>query len=121
LESDFLVATTTFDEANILLFKHSLATKLSDYLCAGRPVISVGHPQWAVHDYVEANAAGVAIREQAIARVKEALARALDWGAERRASIGRANRELWKRAHDVTVMGAKARELLGLGAVPAEP
>ncbi len=121
LESDYLVATTTFDERNILLFKHSLATKLSDYLSVGRPVISLGHPQWALHDYVEENGAGIAIREAGIPAIKRALEAALDWSEERRAAVGRSNRELWARAHDVTVMGAKPRALLGLGPVPAEP
>jgi glycosyltransferase involved in cell wall biosynthesis len=120
LDSDFLVATTTFDERNILLFKHSLATKISDYLCAGRPVISVGHPQWAVHDYVEAHGAGAAIREPRVADIKLALAPVLDWGEEEKNAIGRGNRELWSRAHDITRMGGRARELLGLGPVPAE-
>lgn len=120
LESDFLAATTTFDERGILLFKHSLATKLSDYLSVGRPVISVGHPQWALHDYVESHGAGVAVRSPRLADIKQALDAMLDWSEQKKAEVGRANRELWKRAHDVTVMGAKARELLGLGPVPAE-
>jgi hypothetical protein len=120
LDSDFLVATTTFDERNILLFRHSLATKLSDYLSVGRPVISLGHPQWALHDYVEEHRAGVAIRDARLPAIEQSLEAILDWGRERRAATGRANRELWARAHDVTVMGAKARGLLGLGPVPAE-
>lgn len=120
LEADFLVATTTFVERNIHLFRHSLATKLSDYLSVGRPVLSIGHPDWAVHDYVEAHGAGVAIRGSRIQDMKRALAGALDWSDEKRTSVGRANRELWKRAHDISVMGAKAREALGLGPVPAE-
>ena len=120
LEADFLVATTTFVERNIHLFRHSLATKLSDYLSAGRPVLSIGHPEWAVHDYVEEHGAGVAIRGPRIQDMKRALAGALDWSDERRAVVGRANRELWQRAHDIKVMGAKARAALGLGPVPAE-
>ncbi len=120
LKSDFLVATTTFDERNILLFKHSLATKLSDYLSAGRPVISLGHPQWAVHDYVEKHDAGMAIRVPDISAIKRSVGAALDWSDERRAAVGRANRRLWGRAHDVTVMARRAREILGLGPVPAE-
>jgi len=120
LESDFLVATTTFDERSILLFKHSLATKLSDYLSVGRPVISVGHPQWALHDYVEEHGAGVAVRSPRLEDIKQALGAMFEWSEQKKVEVGRANRELWKRAHDVTVMGAKARELLGLGPVPAE-
>jgi hypothetical protein len=120
LESDFLVATTTFDERNILLFKHSLATKLSDYLSVGRPVISVGHAQWALHDYVEEHGAGTAIREAKLPAIERALELILDWGEEKRVAVGRANRELWARAHDVTVMGAKARGVLGLGPVPVQ-
>jgi hypothetical protein len=120
LESDFLVATTTFNERDILLFKHSLATKLSDYLCAGRPVISVGHPQWAVHEYVERNGAGAAIRDAKIADIKVSLAALLDWSEERKDSVGRRNRDLWSQAHDITRMGSRAREMLGLGPVPAE-
>jgi glycosyltransferase involved in cell wall biosynthesis len=120
LDSDFLLATTTFDDRNILLFKHSLATKLSDYLSVGRPVISVGHPQWALHDYVEAHGAGVAVRGPRIQDMKRALSGALEWSDEKRSEVGEANRALWSGAHDVTVMGAKARAALGLGPVPAE-
>jgi len=120
LDSDFLLATTTFDDRNILLFKHSLATKLSDYLCVGRPVISVGHSQWAVHDYVEEHGAGIAIRGRDIGAIKRKLVEALDWSEEKRAAVSGANRALWSRAHDVTIMGAKAREALDLGRVPAE-
>jgi hypothetical protein len=120
LESDFLVATTTFDDRNILLFRHSLATKLSDYLSVGRPVISIGHPQWALHDYVEEHGAGAAIREPQLPVIQRSLDAILDWSEEKRAAVGKANRELWARAHDVTVMGARVRGLLGLGPVPAE-
>ena len=104
----------------VLLFKHSLATKLSDYLSVGRPVVSLGHPQWALHDYVEEHGAGVAIRDARPPVVRDSLAALLDWSGEKRAATGRANRELWARAHDVSVMGAKPRALLGLGPVPVE-
>lgn len=120
LASDFLVATTTFDELNILLFKHSLATKVSDYLCAGRPIISVGHPQWAVHDYVDKHSAGLTIRRGYIDDIKKALSGVLDWSPEQRETVGRKNRQLWEAAHDITVMGKQARDALGLGPVPPE-
>lgn len=120
LASDYLVASTTFDEQNILLFKHSLATKVSDYLCAGRPIISIGHPEWAVHDYVDKHGAGISIRAGRIDEIKQTVATALDWTPLQRQEIGRRNRNLWESAHDITVMGRKARDLLGLGPVPAE-
>ena len=120
LSSDFLVASTTFNDKDILLFKHSLATKVSDYLCAGRPIISIGHPEWAVHDYVDRHGAGISIRTGRIDEIKQAVASALDWTPTHRQEIGRRNRILWEAAHDITVMGRKARDILGLGLVPAE-
>jgi hypothetical protein len=120
LASDFLVASTTFDELNILLFKHSLATKVSDYLCAGRPIISIGHPEWAVHDYVDKHSAGVTIRKGRIDEIKKSVARMLDWTPEQRELVGRSNRKLWEDAHDIVVMGRRAREAMDLGPVPAQ-
>jgi len=114
LDSDFLILTTTFQNERIPLFRHSLATKLSDYLCAGRPVLSVGHPDWAVHDYVEQNGCGIATRRSERTEVKLQLMRALEMSADDRVRIGKQNRELWERAHDVRVMAKKVRAILGI-------
>jgi glycosyltransferase involved in cell wall biosynthesis len=114
LDSDFLVATTTFLEHRIHLFRHSLATKLSDYLCVGRPVISVGHPDWALHDYVEKNGCGIVVRTPDRSEVKAQLARAASMSEEARSRIGRANRALWERSHDAAVMARRLRQILGL-------
>jgi glycosyltransferase involved in cell wall biosynthesis len=114
LESDLLVATTTFKEKDIRLFRYSLATKLSDYLCVGRPVLAVGHPDWALNDYVDAHACGITVRTPDRNQVKAAIQRALAMPAEERERIGRANRQLWEQAHDVRVMAKRLREILGL-------
>lgn len=120
LESDLLLATTTFRDERIPLFRHSLATKLSDYLCVGRPVLSVGHPDWALHDYVERNACGIVVRTPDRSEIKRQLMRVLATTAEERHRIGQSNRRLWERAHDVRVMARRLREILGLGELPAE-
>ncbi len=114
LDSDFLALTTTYAENRIHLFRHSLATKLSDYLCAGRPVLSFGHPDWAVHAYVEQHRCGIATRSSIRSDVKQQIVRAIETKDDERARTGRTNRELWERAHDVRVMAKKVRELLGL-------
>ena len=119
LDSDFLVATTTFLEHRIHLFRHSLATKLSDYLCVGRPVFSVGHPDWALHDYVEKNGCGIVVRTPDRSEVKRQLAVAAAMPSEERSRIGRANRALWERAHDASVMARRLREILGIDEGPA--
>ncbi len=112
LDSDYLLATTTFLEEEIHLFRHSLATKLSDYLCVGRPVISVGHRDWAVHDYVEEHSCGLAVRTPDRLEIKRRLLQALDTASPERHANGRRNRHLWERAHDVRMMAAALRELL---------
>jgi hypothetical protein len=114
LESDFLVATTTFLERRIRLFRYSLATKLSDYLCVGRPVLAVGHPDWALSDYVDTHGCGITVRTSDRSQVKEAIQRALAMPAQQREQVGRANRKLWEEAHDVRVMAKRLREILGL-------
>ena len=121
LDSDFLVLTTTFRNQKIHLFRHSLATKLSDYLCAGRPVLSFGHPDWAVHDYVEQNGCGIAGRRSERTEMKNQIIRALELADEERQRIGENNRRLWARAHDARVMARRLREILGIddGVAPA--
>jgi glycosyltransferase involved in cell wall biosynthesis len=109
-----LVATTTFLEKRIRLFRYSLATKLSDYLCVGRPVLAVGHPDWALSDYVDAHGCGITVRTPDRSQLKAAIQRALVMSAEERERIGRANRKLWEQAHDVRVMAKRLREILGL-------
>jgi glycosyltransferase involved in cell wall biosynthesis len=114
LDSDFLVATTTFQEKHIRLFRYSLATKLSDYLCAGRPVLAVGHPDWALTDYVDTHGCGITARTPDRSELKATIQRALAMPAEERERIGRANRKLWEQAHDVRVMTKRLRDILGL-------
>jgi len=121
LDSDFLLATTTFIDKELHLFRHSLATKLSDYLCVGRPVLSIGHPQWALHSYVEENQCGWAIRSPDRSDIKRAILSALETPSDGREAMGRRNRELWARAHDVRVMAKRVRELVGLGDYPEGP
>lgn len=119
-DSDVLLATTTFRDERINLFRHSLATKLSDYLCAGRPVLSVGHPDWAVHDYVEGNGCGIAVRVPGRSEIKTRLVRLLETAPAERERIGRNNRRLWETAHDVRVMAARLRKTLGLADLPSD-
>lgn len=119
LASDFLVASTTFRPRNLVLFRHSLATKLSEYLCVGKPVISIGHPDWAVHDYVRSHGCGFTITERERIGIKDALRRILAVPAEQRQAIGRANRALWERQHDVRIMSRPTRDAIGLP--PLEP
>lgn len=114
LASDFLVATTTFRPENLLLFRHSLATKLSEYLCVGKPVLSVGHPDWAVHDYVKTHGCGFAVSERERIGMKAVLRRILATPQERLLEIGRVNRTLWERQHDVRVMSRPTRDAVGL-------
>lgn len=114
LDADVLVLTTTFLKRQIPFFRHSLATKLSDYLCAGRPVLSVGHPDWAVHDYVESNRCGMALRTADRSEIKSALLALKGLAPSQRRDLGQSNRALWERAHDVAVMSRRLREELGL-------
>lgn len=126
LQSDFLVTTVTHREANIPLFRHSLSTKLSEYLCAGRPVISMGHYDWHMHEYVQEHGCGFSIpmdEHYSRSAIKEQLRRMLATPAETLADIGRRNRELWARAHEVTTMARTTRRAvrLDVGPEPAMP
>lgn len=114
LASDFLVASTTFRPENLVLFRYSLATKLSEYLCVGKPVLSIGHPDWAVHDYVRRNECGFAVTERERIGIKAQLRQILATPPERLDAIGRANRTLWERQHDIRIMSHPTREAIGL-------
>lgn len=117
--SDFLVTTVTYRESNISLFRHSLSTKLSEYLCVGKPVISMGHRDWHLHEYVQDNGCGFSIlmdENFSRARIKQQLRRILSSDPALLERIGRNNRALWERAHDVTVMAAASRRAIGLSA-----
>ena len=116
--SDFLATTVTYRLGQLTLFRHSLSTKLSEYLCAGKPVISMGHWDWHLHEYVQEHGCGFSIlMDENFSRVKikEQLRRMLATRAEDLARIGRNNRALFERAHDVTVMARTSRQAVGLG------
>ena len=122
--SDFLVTTVTHREANIALFRHSLSTKLSEYLCAGKPVISMGHSDWYLHEYVQDHGCGFSIpmdEHYSRSAIKAHLRRILATPTELRRRIGRENRALWERAHDVTVMATGTRGAVGLDVVDRPP
>jgi glycosyltransferase involved in cell wall biosynthesis len=115
--ADFLVTTVTYRESNISLFRHSLSTKLSEYLCVGKPVISMGHRDWHLHEYVQDNGCGFSIlmdENFSRAGIKQQLRRILSSDPALRERIGRNNRSLWQRAHDVTLMAAASRRAIGL-------
>jgi glycosyltransferase involved in cell wall biosynthesis len=127
--SDFLVTTVTYRESNIPLFRHSLSTKLSEYLSVGKPVISMGHHDWHLHEYVQDNGCGFSIlmdENFSRARIKAQIRRILTTDRTILDRIGRNNRALWERAHDVTVMAQASRRAVGLEtslaptSVPAE-
>ncbi len=116
-ESDFLATTVTYRNAHISLFRHSLSTKLSEYLCAGRPVISMGHHDWHLHEYVQDHGCGFSLlmdEHFSRARIKEQLRRILSTDPATLERIGRNNRELWTRSHDVRVMARQTRRAIGL-------
>jgi glycosyltransferase involved in cell wall biosynthesis len=115
--SDFLVTTVTYRESNVSLFRHSLSTKLSEYLCVGKPVISMGHRDWHLHEYVQDNGCGFSIlmdENFSRATIKQQLRRILSSDPALLERIGRNNRALWERAHDVTVMAVASRRAIGL-------
>lgn len=121
--ADFLVTTVTYRERYLSLFRHSLSTKLSEYLCAGTPVISMGHRDWHLHEYVQDHGCGFSIlmdENFSRARIKQQLRRILESDAALLERIGRGNRALWSTAHDVDLMAQDSRRALGLmGAAPA--
>jgi len=111
------MTTVTFRPQNLRLFKHSLSTKLSEYLSVGKPVISAGHPDWHLHQYVLENRCGWAINlDQDYKRtaIKEELKRILSTPKIELRRIGRQNRQLWEREHDVKVKARHARSVIGL-------
>jgi glycosyl transferase family 1 len=115
--ADFLVTTVTYRESNISLFRHSLSTKLSEYLCIGKPVISMGHWDWHLHEYVQDHGCGFSIlmdENFSRARIKEQLRRILATDRATLERIGSSNRRLWERSHDVTVMAQASRQAVGL-------
>ena len=115
--SDFLATTVTYREHHLSLFRHSLSTKLSEYLCAGKPVISMGHSDWHLHEYVQDHGCGFSIlmdENFSRAKIKEQLRRILATDRTMIDRIGRNNRALWEQAHDVTVMARASRRALGL-------
>ena len=120
--ADFLVTTVTYRESNISLFRHSLSTKLSEYLCLGKPVISMGHWDWHLHEYVQDNGCGFSIlmdENFSRARIKEQLRRILAADRALLDRIGRNNRALWERAHNVAVKARASRQAVGLDSTPA--
>jgi glycosyltransferase involved in cell wall biosynthesis len=122
--SDFLVTTVTHREANIALFRHSLSTKLSEYLCAGKPVISMGHVDWHLHEYVQDHGCGFSIlmdEHYSRSAIKAHLRRILATPPDVRRRIGRTNRALWERAHDVAAMAIDTRRAVGLDVVDQPP
>lgn len=117
-ESDFLLNTTTFDDNKLILFRHSLATKLSEHLCIGKPVISAGSPSWHLHEYVRDNGCGFNICDKDLNAIKNQLRSILSTPREELLQIGKNNRRLWQKAHDVNIQSQKTRESLGLGPYP---
>jgi glycosyltransferase involved in cell wall biosynthesis len=120
LQSDFLLTTTTFRKENLILFRHSLSTKLSEYLCVGKPVISVGRYSWHLHEYVENNGCGFTIKQKELVNIKRRLIDILSVPKQETLKIGKNNRSLWEKAHDVRVMARETRKALGLGEYPDE-
>ncbi len=117
LQSDYLVTSVTFRRDNLHLFRHSLSTKLSEYLCVGKPVLSIGHPKWHLHEYVQANHCGFSIymdENYQRARVKEQIREMLKTPGNELAEIGKRNRLLWEKAHDVKKMALQTRQVMGL-------
>ncbi len=122
--ADFLVTTVTYRDQHISLFRHSLSTKLSEYLCAGKPVISMGHKDWHLHEYVQDHGCGFSIlmdNNFSRAAIKRQLIQILATEPATRQEIGRRNRELWERAHDVQVMAVATRRALRLDHVESGP
>ncbi len=122
-KSDFLVTSVTFRRNNLHLFRHSLSTKLSEYLCVGKPVLSIGHPKWHLHEYVQEHNCGFSIymdENYKRAKVKEELRAMLATPKAELAEIGRRNRLLWEEAHDVKKMALETRQAIGLGDFPEE-
>jgi hypothetical protein len=122
--SNFLATTVTYRPGHISLFRHSLSTKLSEYLCAGKPVISMGHWDWHLHEYVQENGCGFSIlmdENFSRAKIKEQLRAMLATPPEGLARIGRNNRALWERDHDVAIMAQMSRRAVGMDTTfPAE-
>lgn len=117
LDSDFLLTTTTFRHSCIRLFRHSLSTKLSEYLCVGKPVISAGLNVWHLNKYVKQKECGFVIEMDegySRSKIKEEIKKILNTPKEELVKIGRRNRELWKEAHDVEVMSLPTKVALGL-------
>jgi glycosyltransferase involved in cell wall biosynthesis len=117
LKSDFLITTVTFRNEHILLFEHSLSTKLSEYLSVGKPVIGAGHPNWHLHEYLEENGCGFSIpidKDYKRSEIKAAIRNILASSKEKRAYIGKTNRELWEKAHNVEVIARQTRKAIGL-------
>ncbi|MBN2809609.1 MAG: hypothetical protein JXR80_08985 [Deltaproteobacteria bacterium] len=117
LKSDFLVSSVTFRRHNLHLFRHSLSTKLSEYLCVGKPVLSIGHLEWHLHEYVQQHKCGFSIymdENYQRAKIKEELKAMLATPKSELAEIGKRNRLLWEEAHDVKKMASETRSAIGL-------
>ncbi|MCB1772773.1 MAG: hypothetical protein KDI88_04090 [Gammaproteobacteria bacterium] len=115
--STFLVSSTTFRRDNLHLFRHSLSTKLSEYLSVGKPVLSIGHPDWHLHEYVQEHTCGFSIytdENYKRAIVKQQIIEMLETPQAELEEIGRRNRVLWERAHDVRKMSTETRRALNL-------
>ncbi len=115
--SDFLATTVTYREKHISLFRHSLSTKLSEYLCAGKPVLSMGHYDWHLHEYVQEHGCGFSVlMDEAFSRaaIKAQLRQILATDPALLATMGQRNRALWERAHDVARMARETRQALRL-------
>ncbi|HCJ12258.1 MAG: hypothetical protein A2Y14_02735 [Verrucomicrobia bacterium GWF2_51_19] len=115
--ADLLLTPTTFLERELTLFRYSLSTKLSEYLCMGRPVISAGHPDWNLQHYVKEHGCGFTIdilENFKISEIKKAIRAIVETPDDTLIEIGKRNRNLWEQAHDVAKMATETRAALGL-------
>ncbi|MDD3013545.1 MAG: hypothetical protein PHC34_07575 [Candidatus Gastranaerophilales bacterium] len=117
LNSDFLLGTVTFRDRDITHFKYSLSTKLSEYLCVGKPVIAIGSKEWHLIHYVQQNNCGYPIflnNTFKRTQVKEEFRKILSTPKQKLYEIGKNNRKLWEKAHDSAILSRETRLAIGL-------
>jgi glycosyltransferase involved in cell wall biosynthesis len=119
-EYDLLLVASSFDARWAPMTRSSLQTKVTDYMAAGRPILSCGPPDGACSTYLREHACAW-ILDSADAMIAEAaLARCVEERAEGRALAARAY-DVVCREHEAGAVGARLREFLSAIAAGRAP
>jgi glycosyltransferase involved in cell wall biosynthesis len=111
LESDILLHTESFSDAQRKYTRLSLSTKIPQYLAAGRPILMYGPGEISVTKYVQHSGAGVVVDRNDIGAIVTALTH-LASSSDLRTSLGRVGWGFAKEFHDTEPVRSNLKEFL---------